>query len=43
MTLRAFLVAAAVVAIAVGFALPVPQDGQAAAHSRIETLTLGRG
>jgi hypothetical protein len=43
MALKAFLAAAAVVAIAVGFALPVPQKSEAASHSQLETLSLGRG
>jgi hypothetical protein len=38
--LKAFLAAAAVAAIVVGFALPAPHGGHAAAHARSQIATI---
>ncbi|WP_257815914.1 hypothetical protein [Phenylobacterium sp. J367] len=43
MPLKAFLAAAAAIAVSVGLLLPVPHASEAAASSQFETLDLGQG
>jgi hypothetical protein len=40
MALKAFLAAAAVAAVVVGFALPAPHSGHADAHARSQIATI---